>query len=125
MGHRGLRGRWKGLRAATRARWRAWRVAAANRERAGTCFYCGVALTPPDPRPGARPRHDQRTVDHRVPRARGGSDALSNLVFACFACNQRKRDRDEDAFVASGWLAARRTEVAGRDGAGPEGPAPD
>lgn len=98
--------RWKATRARTRAAWRAWRIAARNRAAASTCFYCGVAFDEAGP--------DHRTVDHRVPLSRGGSQALGNLVFACFACNQRKRDRLEADFVASDWLARRRTEVAAR-----------
>jgi 5-methylcytosine-specific restriction endonuclease McrA len=55
---------------------------------------------------------DHRTVDHRVPKSRGGTDGLSNLVFACFTCNQRKRDRPEADFLVSPWLVGRRAEVA-------------
>jgi len=99
-------------RRAGRARWRAWRrarrVAARNRATAHTCFYCGVPFR------GQGQGPDHRTVDHRIPRSRGGSEGLANLVFACYACNQRKRDRPEDEFVASEWLARRRAEVAGR-----------
>lgn len=102
------------MRAAARARWRARRIAAANRAAASTCFYCAVRFTPAGP--------DHRTVDHRVPRSRGGSDGLGNLVFACFACNQRKRDRAEEDFLASTWLANRREDVAeARLGDGPDG----
>lgn len=57
---------------------------------------------------------DHRTVDHRTPKSRGGSDGLANLVFACYACNQRKRDRSEDDFLASEWLIERRADVASR-----------
>lgn len=89
-----------------RARWRAWRVAARNRANASACFYCGVRFEQAGP--------DHRTVDHRVPRSRGGSDGLTNLVFACYSCNQRKRDRPEDDFVASDWLTHRRADVAER-----------
>lgn len=70
------------------------------------CFYCGVRFTADGP--------DHRTVDHRVPTSRGGSHALANLVFACYACNQRKRDRHEDEFLGSEWLARRRAEVGER-----------
>ena len=77
-----------------------------NRARATTCFYCDVPFTERGP--------DHRTVDHRVPQSRGGSHRLRNLVFACFTCNQRKRDRAEDDFVASEWLISRREEVAAR-----------
>jgi 5-methylcytosine-specific restriction endonuclease McrA len=33
------------------------------------------------------------TVDHVVPRSRGGRSAWENLVACCSACNARKRDR--------------------------------
>lgn len=44
-----------------------------------TCQYCGET-------PG---RH-QLTVDHVVPRSRGGAHTWTNLVTACTRCNQRK-----------------------------------
>lgn len=44
-----------------------------------TCQYCGET-------PG---RH-QLTVDHVVPRSRGGAHTWVNLVTACTRCNQRK-----------------------------------
>lgn len=42
------------------------------------CRYCGGSAD---------------TVDHVVPKARGGSDDESNLVAACRPCNSAKRDR--------------------------------
>ena len=42
------------------------------------CHYCGTLAT---------------TVDHVIPKSRGGTDALSNLVPACARCNYSKRDR--------------------------------
>lgn len=33
------------------------------------------------------------TIDHIVPRARGGTDDSANLVAACWDCNFRKRAR--------------------------------
>ncbi|MEY2960144.1 MAG: hypothetical protein RLZZ01_2712, partial [Actinomycetota bacterium] len=33
------------------------------------------------------------SIDHVVPRSRGGVDAWENLVAACRPCNARKRDR--------------------------------
>jgi 5-methylcytosine-specific restriction endonuclease McrA len=43
------------------------------------CVYCG----------------DKKnlTIDHVLPRSRGGQDALSNLVAACRSCNCRKSNR--------------------------------
>jgi 5-methylcytosine-specific restriction endonuclease McrA len=42
-----------------------------------TCAYCGATLVP-------------LQVEHIVPKARGGSNRVSNLALACKACNQRK-----------------------------------
>ena len=102
---RWLRGRYKATRATARAKWRAWRVAARNRAQSSNCFYCGIAFSD-------ETASSQRTVDHRLARSRGGSEALTNLVFACYACNQRKRDLPEEDFVASEWLARRRSVIA-------------
>jgi 5-methylcytosine-specific restriction endonuclease McrA len=44
------------------------------------CQYCG--------RKGTRP-----TIDHVVPRHKGGEHSWSNLVTACSACNLRKGGR--------------------------------
>lgn len=47
------------------------------------CQYCG--LTRAD---GAI-----LEVDHKVPRARGGADRMSNLITSCRDCNRSKRDK--------------------------------
>lgn len=47
-----------------------------------TCAYCG--RTPPEV---------LLHVDHVVPRAAGGTDALANLITACATCNQGKAAR--------------------------------
>lgn len=59
-----------------------------------TCAYCGQSF-------GGRP-FSRASIDHVVPRSRGGSNALSNLVLACKACNCAKADAD----VRPGDLAA-------------------
>lgn len=46
------------------------------------CQYCGVEC-----RPGTI------TIDHVVPRARGGRTVWDNVVAACHTCNRRKGDR--------------------------------
>lgn len=45
----------------------------------GGCFYCGKVL-----------KARNRTKDHVVPIARGGSRLSHNVVTCCFACNQLK-----------------------------------
>lgn len=47
----------------------------------GICFYCGKEMHP----------IREFTVDHRIPRSRGGSDHPDNLVGACWSCNFSKR----------------------------------
>jgi 5-methylcytosine-specific restriction endonuclease McrA len=47
-----------------------------------TCQYCLRAL------PGA-----ELTLDHVVPRSRGGASAWENLVACCHSCNNRKGNR--------------------------------
>ena len=47
-----------------------------------TCQYCGQA-----------PGRGQLTLDHVLPRSRGGQTTWENVVAACRACNMRKGDR--------------------------------
>lgn len=47
-----------------------------------TCQYCG-----------AQPGRAQLTLDHIVPRSRGGQTHWENVVTACRSCNQRKGNR--------------------------------
>lgn len=44
------------------------------------CQYCGT-------------RHHPLTVDHVIPKVRGGKDTWDNLVTACIYCNNKKGDR--------------------------------
>lgn len=46
------------------------------------CQYCA-----------AKPPHSQLTIDHVIPRARGGRTSWENCVVACVRCNARKGDR--------------------------------
>ena len=41
---------------------------------------------------GARD-HDTLTADHIVPKAKGGTNTITNLQIACFECNQKKADK--------------------------------
>jgi len=47
-----------------------------------TCQYCGESLPP-----------SELTLDHVVPRSRGGNSTWENLVACCHACNRRKGNR--------------------------------
>ena len=54
-----------------------------------TCQYCGK-----------RPAADELTIDHVLPRCRGGQSTWQNCVLACFGCNHRKAARlPEEAYM--------------------------
>ena len=52
-----------------------------TRDRA-LCQYCSKQLT-----------YEESTVDHVLPRSRGGRNTWSNLVLCCSACNTKKGDK--------------------------------
>lgn len=49
------------------------------------CYYCG--------------RSGRLTVDHDIPLARGGTDAIENILPACRSCNSRKNARTAAEFI--------------------------
>ena len=51
------------------------------------CAYCQASAT-------------RLEIDHVHPRAKGGSNRVSNLVIACRACNEAKADQSIEAFLA-------------------------
>lgn len=60
------------------------------------CYYCGVECDL-----GARqPDPVAPTIEHRVPRSRGGGNCGGNVVLACYRCNSEKRDLTEDEYMA-------------------------
>jgi 5-methylcytosine-specific restriction endonuclease McrA len=50
-----------------------------------TCQYCG-----------GQPGRSDLTIDHVMPRSRGGATTWENVVTACGPCNRRKGDRTPD-----------------------------
>lgn len=50
-----------------------------------SCYYCGDA---------------PNSVDHIIPRSRGGDDGIGNLVPCCFRCNQMKSNQTLQEFIA-------------------------
>jgi 5-methylcytosine-specific restriction endonuclease McrA len=50
-----------------------------------TCQYCGV-----------QPGPESLTIDHVMPKSRGGISNWENCVLACIECNKRKSNRTPD-----------------------------
>ena len=74
------------------------------------CAYCSVALViqeqpprgsaaeavfidPYDPESPLLDGYEFATVDHVIPRTKGGQDVIENVVLACWPCNQSKGNR--------------------------------
>jgi hypothetical protein len=62
-----------------------WRISSAKRFAVyardhHACVYCGSG--------------EMLSLDHVIPRSKGGQDGPENLVTACQPCNSSKRDRD-------------------------------
>ena len=57
------------------------------------CRWCGVALW--DTMEVAMPERkgaERATLEHLVPKSKGGTNALANLVLACDPCNNARKD---------------------------------
>lgn len=52
------------------------------------CAYCGTEIT-----------KSNRSLDHRVPLVRGGTNDISNLVPSCLRCNQQKHSMTAEEFL--------------------------
>jgi 5-methylcytosine-specific restriction endonuclease McrA len=65
------------------------RLAQLLHQHRGLCAYC---LRPVYKKSHRSRDCDRATIDHIVPRSRGGTDAWVNLTLACLACNEAKAD---------------------------------
>jgi 5-methylcytosine-specific restriction endonuclease McrA len=68
----------------------------------GRCAYCDRFVTPPT-RPS---RPTDRTLDHVVPRVKGGTRDRANLVMSCLECNMKKSDRTDIVPLSKYWPRA-------------------
>lgn len=60
------------------------------------CTYCGLTLT-----------RKTATIDHIVPKSKGGSTCEANLTLACRSCNEQKADTMlENGTDIPNWLGA-------------------
>lgn len=56
-----------------------------------TCVYCGIMLG--DLRKGKPITRASFTLDHVLPKSRGGRNTWGNTVCSCASCNQRKDNK--------------------------------
>ena len=62
------------------------------------CHYCGRGPL----KAQSRSNHDIATLDHVKPISKNGERFhTSNIVIACFSCNNRKADKDLDQFISN------------------------
>ena len=59
-----------------------------------TCVYCQKSAFR-----NGKPTDIRLEIDHVVPRSKGGSDRVNNLVLACHSCNQNKGNRSVQEFL--------------------------
>jgi thymidylate synthase (FAD) len=55
----------------------------------GKCYWCRVALCT-ETRDNDKIKDNTATFDHKVPKASGGSEKESNIVLACYKCNNQR-----------------------------------
>lgn len=78
----------------------AWEWWAKVRAQEGRCYYCGETEYRSTTVRGRHVLEPQiLTKDHMTPIARGGSDAIDNIVGACLRCNKRKGTKTAQEFM--------------------------
>lgn len=55
------------------------------------CYYCGKPI-----------ENRNKTIDHKTPIIKGGTNAIENLCVCCQSCNSKKHDKTEAEF--KNWL---------------------
>lgn len=63
----------------------------------GCCYYCGILMN------FARgifgePCDNTATIEHKIPKSRGGNNSSENLVLACNKCNNDKGSMNENEY---------------------------
>ena len=66
------------------------------------CAWCGIRNTE------IRDKKSSSTIEHVIPRSKGGSDDYDNLVMACEKCNKKRGVMDVDDFIKSNLRGIRR-----------------
>ncbi|MGE4251733.1 MAG: DUF3297 family protein [Parvibaculaceae bacterium] len=69
----------------------------------GRCYYCRILMRNDSAQPNLRP-----TLDHVVPKSKGGRDILENTVAACQGCNVAKSNLEVSEYLSTQFLRDRR-----------------
>lgn len=78
------------------------------------CFYCGIDTTPSGKGKKGKPRPgNARTIDHAIPKSRGGSCLADNKVMCCQSCNVDKGCLTYDEYRVV--IASRKNQVSVAD----------
>lgn len=76
----------------------------------GHCWYCGMELVIYDATKGMKINlPNELTLDHILPRTRGGSHHVSNLLPCCRSCNSTKSDMTVEEYRR--YLARRKRNI--------------
>ena len=77
-------------------------VALAERDGGLNCYYCGRELALLGDIEKWQQGYEFAYADHVIPKSRGGSNSLDNLVLACRLCNTEKGAKTADEYLE--WL---------------------
>lgn len=64
------------------------------------CIYCGIHAS-----------KAKMEIEHVIPKSKGGTDSLNNLVLSCFDCNQKKDNQDLSEFLKNKPSVLRRVKA--------------
>lgn len=63
-----------------------------RRRDGSVCFWCGAQLS-----------HKKATLDHIVPKSKGGPLHAENVVYSCKSCNEDRADMDAEEYASKKW----------------------
>jgi len=64
----------------------------------GKCHFCGcdTQLRPPTQK---RMKKNDATIEHMIPKIKGGNNRRANLKMSCFSCNTNRSDMNADKWM--------------------------
>ena len=72
------------------------------------CYYCGKS----DLKLKTDKQHEHATVDHFIPKSKGGDPwDHANFVVCCNSCNKKKASHDADVFKCSKYISRKKASL--------------